>query len=266
LTNKIISIDPVTNLITEAAGNTVPVTKTGFKKGAKFTKLDAAGNGTYNNTGDETSCTFNLVDQADTADIPDGAVTAPKLAATLDMTSHALTNLKVEVGTPVNAVAASGVLTTDDTELTDGDTVTIGNVTYRFKDTMAQINDVKRDGTTADTTLANLVAAINGSGTSGVEWFAGTVANPDFTSSTVSAHAITVTANVKGVAGNAFAKTESSSHLDWDGVGAVMTGGVDGTVGQAKQILANNSYLYLAIAANTIADANSRRFTVGSVY
>lgn len=147
-------------------------------------------------------------------------------------------------------VAASGVLTSDNTELTDGDTVTIGSIVYRFKDTMAQAYDVKRDGTTADTTLANLVKAINGTGTPGTEYFAGTIAHTSVTASTVAAHATTVTARTIGAAGNLIAKDETSSHLDWDGVGAFLTGGED-----LNQVLSLASEVKTAIEANTAAAA-----------
>lgn len=263
LTNQILLQDP-DGLIVIASGNTVPTSYPNFKVGGLFIDVDSTA--IYYNSGTALEATWDNLNSISSAEIGAGAVTAAKLAASLDMTSHAMTNVAIEEGTPVNAVAASGILTSDNTDVTDGDTVTIGTVTYRFKDTPAQINDVQRHGTTADTTLANLVAAINGSGTPGVEYFTGTVANPNFTSSTVSAHAITITAIVKGVAGNAFAKTESSSHLDWDGVGAVMTGGVDGTVGIANKMLVDATYLYHAVSANTIADANWRRIALGSAY
>lgn len=236
LTNQVLLKDQENDLIVIACGNSLPTGVDGFKVGALFIDLDS--NGMYSNTGSTVSATWSDLNSANS----------------------------IEEGTPVNAVAATGVLTSDNTDVADGDTVTIGSVTYRFKDTMAQINDVKRHGTTADTTLANLVAAINGSGTPGTEYFTGTVQNPDFSSSTVSAHAITVTARVKGVAANSLAKTETSSHLDWDGAGAVFTGGVDGTVGIANQVLADASYLYHAVAANTISDANWRRISLGSAY
>jgi hypothetical protein len=123
------------------------------------------------------------------------------------------------------AVAATAVLTSDNTEVVDGDTVTVNNVTYRFKDTMAQANDVKRSGV-VDTTLANLVAAVNQSGTPGTEYFAGTVAPTDVTAGAVAAHAITFTATTAGLGGNAYPKAETSAHLDFDGVGAFFTGGL----------------------------------------
>jgi hypothetical protein len=123
--------------------------------------------------------------------------------------------------------AATATLTSDETEVVDGDTVTVNDITYRFKDTMEAANDVKRDGTTADTTLANLVAAINLSGTEGVEYYAGTSAATGVVAAAVSSHATVITADDIGFAGNSLAKVENSIHLDFDGEGAYFTGGVD---------------------------------------
>lgn len=49
------------------------------------------------------------------------------------------------------AARAVTTLTSDNTDVADGDTVTIGSTVYRFKDTMTQAYDVKRNGGTADT-------------------------------------------------------------------------------------------------------------------
>ena len=134
-------------------------------------------------------------------------------------------------------VKATAVLTSDNTEVVDGDTVTVNGTVYRFKNTMAQANDVKRSGT-VDTTLANLAAAINQSGTPGTEYYAGTTApaGTGITAGAVTAHAITLTATVPGTAGNAFTKAESSIHLSFDGGGGGTTfsGGVAPVADQVK--------------------------------
>lgn len=124
-------------------------------------------------------------------------------------------------------VAASKVLTSDNTDVSDGDTVTIGTTVYRFKDTMAAAYDVKRDGTTADTTMENLIKAINATGTEGVEYFAGTLIHPDVSAGALAAHAFTATAKVVGFAGNSIALAETSTHLSWAGGAAALSGGID---------------------------------------
>lgn len=127
-------------------------------------------------------------------------------------------------------VAASAVLTSNESEIADGDTVTIGTTVYRFKDTTAAAYDVKRNGTTADTTLGNLVKAVNASGEGdGSDYHAGTLIHPTVGAGAVTAHAITFTAKSVGFAGNAIAKAknEECTELDWDGDGEVFTGGID---------------------------------------
>lgn len=75
------------------------------------------------------------------------------------------------------------------------------------------------------------------------------------------------TADIKGTSGNAITCTENMANATFDaGTLGTTTAGVDGTVGTQWQIYADASYLYVAIAANTIADANWRRVSLGSVY
>lgn len=120
------------------------------------------------------------------------------------------------------AVAATGTLTSDATNVTDADTVTIGSTVYRFKDTMAAAYDVKI-GASAAVSLDNLKAAINASGTPGTEYFAGTLIHPTVTAGTNTDTTQAVTANTAGTAGNSIASTEASTHLSWGA--ATLTGG-----------------------------------------
>lgn len=76
----------------------------------------------------------------------------------------------------------------------------------------------------------------------------------------------TVTAKIKGTSGNAIAIAETLTNGSWAGGATFLSGGVDGTVGAARQVFADGSYLYVASAANTVADANWRRLTLGSAY
>lgn len=402
LTNEIV-LENAAGDIVIATGQTVPDEYTGFAKGALFIKSNAADGtkGLYENQGTNTDADFNLVGSISGAEIAAGAVTADKLAEELDLAAVAITNLLIEVGTPVNAVAAAqiltltgaivpgvhaeSVITSDTTNVSDAETVTIGSTVYRFKDTLAQAYDVKI-GASAAATLDNLKAAINASGTPGTEYFAGTLAHPTVVATTNTDTTQLVVARVPGTAANAAATTETSAHLSWadttlgggtgdsnPGVAAetvtidsvvysfvnvlsetngaaaianqvlfgadsaaaldnlklainfdtdgadegtlystgtvihptvtattndnthqtvaakvkgtaahsiattetltngswgagVLAAGVDGTVGAAKKILADSSYIYIAIAANTVADANWRRISVGSVY
>ena len=82
------------------------------------------------------------------------------------------------------------VLTFLDT-VSDDDTVTIGGTAYRFKNTIAQINDVHIETEIVDT-LQNLVHAINATGTAGTDYFTGTTANINILSA-LAGHAILLT-------------------------------------------------------------------------
>jgi hypothetical protein len=393
LTNQVILKD-ADDLIVIASGNTVPTGLEGFKVGAFFIDVDSAK--VYVNLGTISVASWDSITDISSAEIAAGAVTADKLAAALDLTSVALSKLKIETGTPVNAVAATQILEltgvivpgshaesvlTANTIL-DGDIVTIGSQPYRFKTEPAQAYDVAL-GESDAAALDNLKAAINATGTPGTEYFAGTLAHPSVVatdnadttqkivarvpgtaanalattssgatlawpdttlggdtgasnpgiapetitidsvvysvvnvlSETNGAAAIanqvlfgddtaacldnlklainhgatmgtnystgsvvhptveattnandaqTVASKVKGVVGNSIAVDDTLSNGSWGA--AALAGGINGTVGLAKQVLADSSYLYLAIAANTIADANWRRIAVGSVY
>ena len=77
---------------------------------------------------------------------------------------------------------------------------------------------------------------------------------------------VTATAATKGVAGNSIAIAETMANGAWDAGATELSGGVDGTVGAARELAVDASYLYVAVAANTIADANWRRIDLGSAY
>lgn len=110
----------------------------------------------------------------------------------------------------------------------DGEIVTIGTTVYRFKTVMAAINDVQRDGASAETSADNLVAAIMVSGTEGVEYFAGTNEHPDVTAVDGAGTTVDVTAKVGGTAGNAITTTTDVTGASWGA--ATLTGGTDFTL------------------------------------
>jgi len=164
---------------------------------------------------------------------------------------------------------ANATITTDATEVTVGDTVTLGTGndarTYTFKTTMTAPYDVKRDGTAA-TTLANLKKAINATGTEGTEYYAGLSVHPSVTATDIDATTLKVEAKAIGTYGNAIEKSESSSHLDWDGTGAYLTGGlayaVTSTAAQVKtSIEASTAAAALVDIANSGADTGAGAVT-----
>lgn len=132
--------------------------------------------------------------------------------------------------TCAGTAAATGTLTgSGSTNVSDGDVVTIGTQVYRFKTTMAQAFDVQIGGSgNSDTSLNNLIDAINLTGTSGTNWFAGTTQNTKVTAGALSAHAFAVTAISQGLQGNTVATTKTSAVLSWGA--ATLTGGTSSAI------------------------------------
>lgn len=123
--------------------------------------------------------------------------------------------------TPLAATAtvlATGVLTSDNTNVSVGDQVVIGPNAYVFVSSITSYGEVLI-GTSADGSLTNLAARIN-------------AADAPFnvvTSSGVISHAVTVTAvddGTGGASGNQLITTTTSAHLSWGA--ATLTGGVAG--------------------------------------
>jgi len=123
---------------------------------------------------------------------------------------------------------ATGILTSDETNPAALDTVTLGDKVYTFVTAFSShvANEIMI-GSTADITLGNLAAAINGDSGRGEKYSVPTEAQTLITSSAVASHAITISYHEVGVGGNAFVKAESGAHLDWDGTGGFLTGGLD---------------------------------------
>ena len=135
-------------------------------------------------------------------------------------------------------VAASAVLTNNQTAPANTTTVTVGTSVYRFMDTPAQANDIPTG--TASASMLKLFKAITGTGIAGSDYFAGTAAIAiAATALHTSEFVITVTANVVGFAGNLFAKASTTVTMDWDGETAFFTGGIDAQAANDVLIGAN---------------------------
>lgn len=115
-----------------------------------------------------------------------------------------------------------------DVNPTDGATLTIGLVghttTYRFKNTMSAIYDVKI-GATKEITASNLNAAINAGAGSGTAYYAGTPGN-SLLSSVVDVDVLTLTDGIQCQRSLEWTFTESATSFSK----RVPTGGADGTL------------------------------------
>ena len=162
------------------------------------------------------------------------------------------------VGTPVNAVAASGTLTIA-TQPSLTDTITIGEKTYTF------VAEVQADadgeiGIGADLAAAkvNIVAAING--TDGFN-----TAHPVVTAAAFSGDDCVITAATKGALANATATTTALDDATDDFAAATLEGGIDGTLGINKMFMADATNLYVATGEQTVSDATWKKIALDAL-
>lgn len=170
----------------------------------------------------------------------------------------ASSTLTVSSGLPP-AKFAKSILTSDATQPTAGDTVTIGAVVYTFQSTLALAYDVKI-GASVTATLLSLLKAINGTGVAGTDYFAGTVAHPLVIASASDATTVTVYSRTYGTGNNTLATTEASTHLAWEattlgaGTGASIAGVA--TAG-ATFVINGTSYYFTTLLSETLLGTSS---------
>lgn len=112
-----------------------------------------------------------------------------------------------------DAVKASAILTSDQTQPTAGKKVVVGDETYTF--IAAGLTGSRFQvplGVDCAATVLELYKAISN--------------NPLVDTVLTSTYVITVTAKTAGTAGNSIAATEDDAHLDWDGSNTTLTGGL----------------------------------------
>jgi hypothetical protein len=145
--------------------------------------------------------------------------------------SHTSGTIKLLDGNSATASAGvydTGVFTGTDV-LTDGETITIGSVTYTMVDALSEdtgdpvANEVLI-GTLA-VSLDNLKLAINAGTGEGTKYSTGTKAHPDVIATTNTDTAQTVQYKTLGVVANSIATTETCADASWGAV--TLEGGVD---------------------------------------
>lgn len=87
--------------------------------------------------------------------------------------------------------------------LTTNDSIKVGSRTYLVKQTPSTAYDITL-GADQTATIANIVAAINTSGTAGTHYYTGTLGPGEITAVASSTTLITFTSKLAGVAGNNF--------------------------------------------------------------
>ena len=129
-----------------------------------------------------------------------------------------------EYVTALSEVKATSTLTSDGTNVDEGDTVTIEGQLYTFRAAPVHSYDVDI-GASAAVSLDNLKSAINASAGAGTSYGTGTDAHPLVTAEANDNTTQEVTAKNFGTYGNVFLTSESADHLAWDGT--TLAGGVD---------------------------------------
>lgn len=136
-------------------------------------------------------------------------------------------SFQVTAGT--SATQATGSINgSASSNVSNGDTVTIGGVVYTFVTSLSNstANQIAIAGSgNTDTSLGNLAAALNGTGTPGTSYSSATVRSTTVTAGSVSSHNLTLTAIAGGTPGNAITLAKSSTVLTVSG--SVFSGGVN---------------------------------------
>lgn len=182
------------------------------------------------------------------------------------ITNSAPESLIIPSGTAVNAVAASKVLTVSGLP-TSGHTVTIGTTVYTWVDELTTDPETVPFevliGIDAEECIDNLVLAITAySESEGTNFSEGTTEHEDVSAVKASSSTMTVTAKVSGVLGNSIALAENDTNTSWASSATHLTGGIDGALGSANQILADGDYIYIATDDNSISDANWKKVSI----
>jgi hypothetical protein len=111
----------------------------------------------------------------------------------------------------IEADVKATVLATFSANPADADTITIGRYVYTFKGAIVSAGQVKI-GLTLAATGASLVHAINGTGTAGVDYYAGTTASA-LASASYADSVLTIEAKTAGYAGNYIPVAKSSTAI-----------------------------------------------------
>lgn len=120
-----------------------------------------------------------------------------------------------KAATAFTGALATQTLTSDATNVSDGETCTVGNQVYTFKTALTPTAGEVLIGADAATTLDNLKAAINGTGTAGTDYAATTPIHTQVTATTNTNTTQVVQAREYAVTNADIATTETSAHLSW---------------------------------------------------
>jgi hypothetical protein len=147
----------------------------------------------------------------------------------------------------VPAIAAFGVLseTNISQNVAAGNKVIIGTNTYTFVSTLNNsVANLVQIGSKFDTSMSNLVAAINHDSGSGSAYSSATITNLLVSAGALSNHSIVVTAKIAGPSGNDILTTNAGSavNLTWNGH-LTLFGGMNAVPGTTNTSIVSVPYL-----------------------
>lgn len=153
--------------------------------------------------------------------------------------------------TALGDAAATGTITSNNTNVSAADTVTINGQVYTFVTAFGTGNNAYNViiGATADASLTNLEAAINATAGMGTTYGAGTLPNFYVSSSDVVSHVITLTARSTGTQGNSITLAKSAATLTVSA--ATLTGGA--TAASNQVLIGANTTASLANLKSALA-------------
>lgn len=154
-------------------------------------------------------------------------------------------------------------LTSDGTNVTANDTVTIGAVTYTFKAAVTTTANEVKIGADAAATLQNLKDAINLTGTT-AQYGSLTVIHPTVSAGAITATTLLLFAKTGGTGGNSLTSTEASTHLSFPG--ATFNSGTPGAAATGRNALVLTPsvpgvYTFSATDGTSTATATAQVFT-----
>src|SRR3954465_1875200 len=145
---------------------------------------------------------------------------APKIYRSTDVGAPVLFGAPASLLTVLDAILvngygslfAAGTITSDTVNVADGDTVTVGSITYTFRSSLtSQPANAVLIGASASASINNLRDAVNQTGTPGTGYTTTTLANPDVFVSASTATVLTLTARKGGTAGNSLSLARTSA-------------------------------------------------------
>lgn len=156
---------------------------------------------------------------------------------------HVKANLVIDLtAIELDGVRSQGTLTLA-VNPTDGDTMVIGAVTYRFKNVLAQVQDIQI-GINVAATQVSVVKTLSGTGVAGTDYFAASTSpHPTVAGGAFAANISILTARVAGVAGDLIATTSNFNNVGnlFDGL----------TLGTARAGAAGNERYDLLLQGST---------------